>query len=93
MNTTNIADYHLCTKEFLKICQESAFFSRSVGDPDLVSVSLMTFEVLRHGGDHEEDLGVAVRDLHTHLAVGCGAHGHGIILVILNISIHDHNSG
>ena len=93
MNTTNIADYHLCTKEFLKICQESAFFSRSVGDPDLVSVSLMTFEVLRHGGDHEEDLGVAVRDLDPHLTRGGRAHDHGVILVIFDITIHHHNSG
>ena len=53
----------------------------------------MTLEVLRHGGDHKEDLGVAGRDLHPHLAGGGGAHYHGVILVILNISIHDHNLG
>ena len=53
----------------------------------------MTLEVLRHRGDHEEDLSVAVRDLHPHLAGGGGAHDHGVILVILNIAIHHHNSG
>ena len=53
----------------------------------------MTLEVLRNSGDHKEDLGVAGRDLHPHLAGGAGAHGHGVILVILNISIHHHNSG
>ena len=65
----------------------------SLGDPDLVSVSLMTLEVLRHCGDHEEDLGLAVRDLDPHTAGGGRAHDHGVVLVILNIAIHHHNSG
>ena len=56
-------------------------------------LSLMTFEILRHRGDHEKDLGVAVRDLDPHLTGGGGAHGHGVILVIPNITIHHHNSG
>ena len=53
----------------------------------------MTLEVLRHRGDHKEDLGVAVRDLDPNLAGGGGAHDHWVILVILNITIHHHNSG
>ena len=65
----------------------------SLGDPDLVSVGLMTLEILRHRGDHEEHLGLAVRDLDPHTAGGGRAHDHGIILVILNIAIQHHNSG
>ena len=68
-------------------------FPVSLVDPDLVSVSLMTLEILRHRGDHEEDLGVATRDLDPHTAGGGGGHDHWVILVILNIAIHHHNSG
>ena len=38
----------------------------SQDDPGLVSIGLVTLEVLGYGGDYEEDLVVAVRDLDHH---------------------------
>ena len=56
----------------------------------MVSIGLVTLEVLRHGGDHEEDLDVAIRDFEPQRPGGGGGHHQGVILVVSNIAIH-HN--
>ena len=93
MKTSNI--FHAFTLYYIRQLPMMNPHSSPVSlvDPDLVSVSLMTLEILRHSRDHEEDLSLAVRDLDPHTARGGGGHDQGVILVILNIAIHHHNSG